>query len=456
MSAWKACDIRGKYPSEVSPQLLEHIGRRIASELPQRARVLVAGDFRLSTPELKLALTAGVISGGARVLDAGQVPTPVAYFGHRRWRTDAILIVTASHNPPDHNGLKFMVGALPPTESDLRSLRASLVQYPRSRSAGTVETLDLAPEYEAWIVRRWLDPAAESNLRVVLDAGSGAWSDLAPALFEKLGFTVIRLFCKFDGRFPYRPPDCARPANLQVLSHTVQEQKADLGVAWDGDGDRVAFVSGDGKAVSTDQVSSLFARHLLAPLSGERVVYDIKLSDVLRRTIVQLGSIPMIERSGHTFLKRRMIEERCILGCEASGHYFFRELEGGDDGLFAALMMAEIVGRQGSLQSLVAALPPMFISPEMRVPESRLPYGEIVVRLRNAFGPAIELAVDGLRLETSSGFVLARKSVTEPVITLRWEGFDQAGLGRLMGQCLRALPELASEIKEHLYEQVTL
>jgi phosphomannomutase / phosphoglucomutase len=448
MSAWKPCDLRGKYPEEVSPQLLRRIGARLASDLPPRARVLIGGDFRLSTPQLKAALADGLARGGACVLDAGQLPTPVAYFAHARCRTDAVLIVTGSHNPADHNGLKLMIGGLPPTEDDLQRLRASLDRAPEGRGGGSVEPLDPVPEYQRWIGARWAGLASAGPLHVVLDAGNGAWSGIAPDIFEQLGFRVTPLFCQVDGRFPNRPPDCSRAGNLHELSQTVVRKQADLGIAWDGDGDRVAFVAGDGRFVAADRVSLLLIRRLLSDHAGaERIVYDIKLSDVLRRTTEELGSTPIMERSGHTFIKRRMIEQDCLLGCEASGHYFLRELGGGDDGLFTALLMADIVARHGGLKRLVDALPGMFVSRDLRFPQSRVGYDEIVGRLREALAPARETHLDGTRLETPDGFVLVRRSVTEPVVTFRMEGFDEAGYARLASECARALPEFSSEVE---------
>ncbi len=445
MSAWKACDLRGKYPEDVSPELLYQIGSHIIAR--RSARVLIAGDFRLSTPELKSALAEGLLRGGAQILDAGQVPTPVAYFAHQHWKTDAILIVTASHNPAGHNGLKFMIGGLPPSEEDLRCLRASLTEPAEVRAGGAIEEVDPVPGYKRWIEERWAHVFTGAPLRIVLDAGNGAWSELAPELFERLGFRVCRLFCEIDGRFPHRPPDCSRAANLRELSQVVQREKADLGVAWDGDGDRVAFVSEDGKVITADQVSLLFAKHLLAGTQGERVVHDIKLSDILRRTVEEMGATAIVERSGHTFLKRRMIEQNCLLGCEASGHYFFRELRGADDGLFASLLMAKIVMRDGPLGALESALPPMFISPDLRLAAGSLSYEQMVSRLRDVLRPARETVIDGFRFETPNGFALIRRSVTEAAITLRLEGLDGAGYRRLVEQCVQALPEIADQLQ---------
>lgn len=449
MSPWKACDLRGKYPEDVSPELFEQIGAHVAARRSPGAPVLVAGDFRVSTPQLKQALIEGAVRAGAHVIDAGQIPTPVAYFAHRRLGTSAILIVTASHNPPADNGLKFMIGALPPTEQQIRALRDSLSR-PVARGAGSVEQVDPVPEYTAWIEARWARAAGQARLSVVLDAGNGAWSELAPAIYRRLGFQVHPLFCELDGRFLNRPPDCAQAANLTVLAQTVRTAAADLGIAWDGDGDRVAFASARGRVVRADSIALLLIRHLVPAGRGERVVYDIKLSDRIRQAVLASGGVPLMERSGHTFLKTRMVRDNCLLGCEASGHYFYRELGGGDDGLFSSLLLADLVERSGPLHSLTQSLPELFLTPDVRIPKARLTYEVIVGRLRKAFHPTLESEVDGVRMERPDGFVLVRPSVTEPVVTLRLEGLDENAFQQLLRRCGEALPEVADEFERFL------
>ncbi len=444
---WKACDIRGVYPTEVNADLLRRAAYAIGAQLPAGSSVVVAGDFRLSTPELKDAVIAGLSTCGTRILDAGQVPTPIAYFARREFRADAVLIVTASHNPPAHNGLKFMVGELPPAEEDIARLRDWSDTGAQFRKGGSREPVNAIEPYLEWILGRW---RGASRLSVVLDAGNGAWSELAPQVFERLGFEVTRLFCEIDGRFPNRSPNCALAENLGALCRKVREAKADLGIAWDGDGDRVAFADRAGRVVSADQVSMLLARHLVHP--GERAVYDIKLSDALRREIARLGGVPIMERSGHTFLKRLMIREDCALGCEGSGHFFFRELGGGDDGLFCALTVAGIVAENAPLDVLVARLPAIHMTDDVRVPPDILPHHEIADRLGKTFPQAERSTLDGLRLATGDGFILVRPSVTEPVSTLRLEGLTKAALENLARQCLAALPELSLELQEHFSE----
>jgi len=446
MNPWKACDIRGPFPDEVSPELFRLIGQGVASGLPPGAKSLVAGDFRPSTPILKSALIEGLVMSGARVLDAGQIPTPIAYFAHQYFETDAVLIVTASHNPPTHNGLKLMVGGLPPLPEDFAQLRHQVDKGAFRSSKGSTERLDPVPAYRQGIIERWKNLAPAGRPEVVLDAGNGAWSELAPRIFAELGLPFHRLYCDVDGTYPNRSPDCARPEALAALQSEVTKTHSRLGIAWDGDGDRVAFVDETGSFATTDEVAALLIRRLLAKQAGARVVFDIKLSSLVHRMVLEYGGVPIIERSGHTFIKRRMIEEECLFGCEASGHYFYQELRGGDDGLYSALLMIELVAEAGSLRELRSSLAPLFVTPDLRLPASVLPYDEFVRRLRHLFRGARETTLDGYRFETPEGSVLVRESVTEPVITMRLEGSSAAALRSLLAACHSTFPEVSSEI----------
>ncbi len=447
MSAWKACDIRGRFPEEVNAALARRVGAAVATRLGRPARILVAGDFRVSTPELKAALCSGLTHCGAEVLDAGLVPTPVAYFAHRKLKTDAVLIVTASHNPTEYNGIKLMLGLLPPTEEELAALCTVASRINPSECSTPIRQVDPVPEYRAWVKSQW--EASSSGLRVVLDAGNGAWAQLAPDIFRDLGYSVDPLFCEPDGRFPNRPPDCARPENLSALRKAVVRVGANLGIAWDGDGDRVAFVDEHGAIVSADEVSILLIQELLKRGSAETVIYDIKLSDTVRKAILDAGGLPVMQRSGHAFIKRAMIERNAFLGCEASGHYFHRELGGGDDGLFSALLVSNLVSRHGAMKPRRLSLPPVFATPDLRLP-LRISPETIIARLRQALEPRREWNLDGVRMETRQGFVLVRNSVTEPMLTMRLDGHDKPALTGLIATCLAVLPEFSDEIERQL------
>ncbi len=448
MSAWKACDIRGRFPGEVSPQLFRDVGRAVASQLSDEARVLVAGDFRSSTPALKHALIEGLTGGGLQVADAGQIPTPVAYHAYRASDYAAVLMVTASHNPADYNGLKLMIGHRPPDEELFARLRQPLVVTPRVR--GSVEPANVVAPYRQWMAKRWGHLGREFQGAVVIDAGNGAWSELAPSIMADLGLVVHPLYCTIDARFPNRPPDSARSAHLAALSQLVPARGAQLGIAWDGDGDRVALVDGAGRFVSADQMSILLARYQLSGQSGMRVAYDIKLSERVRQAIEDAGGVALMQRSGHSFLKRMMIEEECLFGCEASGHYFHRELGGGDDGLYTALLMLELVARSGALHELTAGIPEIFVTPDLRIPARQEAFESIAARLERQL-PVLQMnRLDGVRFVTADGTVLVRRSITEPAITIRIDASRRDRLDRLVHECCRSLPEIADEMKAQI------
>jgi phosphomannomutase / phosphoglucomutase len=447
---WKACDIRGVVPAEVSPFLLRGVGAGVGSILPVGARVLVAGDFRTSTPVLKAALVEGLQSAGCKVLDSGQIPTPVGYFAHWRWGTNALMIVTASHNPPAQNGLKLMLGNLPLTPQGFLRLRSRVEKMDFRHHKGSYEIIDPVPAYKSHILERW-NLLKSAGMTVVVDAGNGAWSKLGPELLMSLGFCVYPLFCKIDGNFPSRSPDCAKPNNLRGLREKVLKTGSEMGVAWDGDGDRVAFVDSSGAVVSPDEVSALMIRALVPREKGAKVIYDIKLSEIVHRMISECGGMPIMERSGHTFIRNAMIIQNGLFGCEMSGHYFFRELRGGDDGLFAALFMAGLIReRKLPLATLRRTLSPFFVTPDLRIPLSVVPYEEVIFRIRKCFPDSLETNIDGSRWETPSGFVLVRKSVTEPLFTLRIEGHSGFSFEYLLKICMRTLPEAVDEISKQI------
>jgi phosphomannomutase / phosphoglucomutase len=457
--AWKPCDLRGIYPDAVSPGLFRDIGGAVGSMLAPRSRVVVAGDFRLSTPELKRAVSNGLLEAGVNVLDAGQGPTPVAYFTARQTNAHAVLIVTASHNPAAHNGLKLMLGSVPISPRQLMEIR-TLTESRRFRRGGrgAIETIDPRPLYMQTMLRRWEHLIGSGHGRVILDAGNGAWSEMAPAIFRDLGFDVTCLSCVADGRFPDRSPDCARASNLTRLRSMVREQTDSIGIAWDGDGDRAAFVDEAGDYVSPDEIAILFSHAVLEDKEPERsaerrIVVDVKCSDIVRRAILQRAGTPLLERTGHAFMRSRMVAEEALLGLDACGHYFFHELNGGDDGLFAAFFLLNLVRESGrSLRELRRVLPRIFSTPEIRIPTGLLPYTKASEALTSAFPEAGIVQIDGLRFVMEDGVVLIRESGTEPVLSLRIEGFASASHERILARCLQSLPEAAPQLRREALE----
>ena len=450
--AWNPCDLRGAYPKAVSPDLFRDIGSAIGTMLEPGSRVVVAGDFRLSTPELKGALSDALLQTGANVLDAGQGPTPLAYFAGRQTNAHAVLVVTASHNPAEYNGLKLMLGSMPITPRQLTEIRTLTESCTFRSGHGSVETIDPRPLYVQTMVKRWEYLTGRGNRPVVLDAGNGAWAEMAPAIFRCLGFDVTCISCVADGRFPDRSPDCASASNLTRLRSIVRGRADSIGIAWDGDGDRVAFVDEVGDYVSPDEIAILFACAALEDNEPERsadgkIVVDLKCSDIVRRTILQHAGTPLLERTGHAFMRSRMVAEEALLGLDACGHYFFRELEGGDDGLFSAFFLLNLLRDKGrSLAELRRNLPRIFCTPETRIPTGLLPYARAAEILTSAFPRAEVMQIDGLRFVMEDGIVLIRESGTEPVLSLRIEGFSREGYEQILGRCMQLLPEAQAHL----------
>jgi phosphomannomutase/phosphoglucomutase len=444
---FKACDIRGKVPSELDEPSAYGIGRAVGSLLGRRD-VLVGGDVRLSTPELKDALVRGLLESGASVVALGTLPTPAFYFARRHLRTDAGVMVTASHNPPEYNGFKITLGALPITEAELAQVRNLAERAEFATGAGRRREFDALPEYEAFIQREGcrLTDGLAALPPVVVDCGNGSYSDIAPRAFRALGGEVHPLYCVPDGAFPNRHPNSAIASHLTALSRTVVEQRAVLGVAFDGDGDRVSFADETGAILSADAAVAIFARYLPGGIRrGEPVILDIKCSAAAADVVRDLGGCPLVEKSGHTFIKTRMIREQAPLGGEISGHFFFRELHGGDDGLYAALLMTAIVARHGALSRLAREVPRYVATPDIRVPctQNRGLFDELA-----AAYPAERVSrLDGVRVTFPDGWALARPSVTEPAITLRFEGRDAEALRRIVRQFLAPAPWLEEAAK---------
>ncbi|MGB9620381.1 MAG: phosphomannomutase/phosphoglucomutase, partial [Armatimonadota bacterium] len=356
---FKACDIRGVYPSEIDEDTSWRIGRAIGTILGS-AEVVLGGDVRLSTPALKSALARGLVESGCRVMDVGIVPTPAFYFARRRLQTAGGVMVTASHNPPEYNGFKIVLGELPITEAELARIHVLAESGDFEQARGEIVAHDILPDYEAWLAEsagRLIRDMGRVP-KVVIDCGNGCYSHTAPEIYRRLSIPFVPLFCEPDGAFPNRSPNSAVSYNLTALCEAVAREKADLGVAFDGDGDRVSFVDEHGVFLPADHAIAIVARHMPDGIRpGDKVVLDQKCSAAVHDVVRALGAVPLMEKSGHTFIKTRMIIENARFGGEISGHLFYRELGGGDDGLYSAIVMTGIVGRCGPLSRLAAELP---------------------------------------------------------------------------------------------------
>lgn len=444
MTIFHACDIRGLAGSELTDVAARKIGLAVGLKLAGR-QVVVGGDIRLSTPALQAVLIEALLESGCHVLDIGTVSTPAFSFALQKTAAAGGVMVTASHNPAPYNGFKLVLGPEPVSEGDIAAIARLVAAGARTHGAGTLARLPVGGDYLAFTAGR----AARGTLKVVVDAGNGATSRFAPALFRELGYDVVELFCRPDGRFPNRPPNPALAENLAALGSEVRRSGAALGVAFDGDGDRVGFVDETGRPLDNDDIIVLLARRHLAHGPGA-IVYDAKCSMVVAEEITRAGGRPVMARAGHTFSKQAFRRENALFAGEISGHFFFREL-GYDDGLFAALKVAETVAAAGPLSAQIDAIPNYLLTPDIRIPCPHAAKEPILAAAAAALAPYRPNLIDGVRVEFPDGWAMVRASVTEPLLTFRFEAKTPDRLRAIAGLLLAVLPaDLRSAVEQKI------
>ena len=464
VDAVKDCDIRGRYPEEVNEDLFLHLGQAFGRQVraavpvqgePAKATVVVGCDDRPSTPALKKSFMTGLTTQNLQVRDLGVVPTPVVYWAKEHIAAQAAAIITASHNPPQFNGLKVMNGKRPPTPEMIRALADESVSADisiTSSSGAVTPWYEALGVYKSEMIARFEGHGIES-LSVVLDPGTGCQSGTASEIFRRLGAKVIALHDHLDGTFPERHPDCAIPEHLASLTEAVPKFKADLGVAFDGDGDRIAVVDDRGRPIASEHLGMLLLKGPLQPDFGTPVVIDLKCSMHLDRLVTQMRGRPLRCKSGHAYMKDMVIQRQAVMGVELSGHIFLSCLNGRDDPLFTALTLAEyMVLETHPLSALVDALPRLIMTKDIRIPMPQKAMDQIINGLKQGpEGARVEL-LDGVRLVWDHGWLLARRSITEPKITIRWEGEtirDLERIGRLLADTFDDLaPHVAKALKQ--------
>jgi len=433
MSVFHACDIRGIAGTQLSYDLAAKIALAVGVKLSGQ-KVVVGGDIRLSTPRLKQIMIEGLANSGCEVVDIGTVATPVFYYALKVTGATGGVMVTASHNPAAYNGFKLVLGPNPVTEEDIAEVAQLVEENARTIQAGSVTELSLIDQYLTFTAGN----AKPGNMRVVVDAGNGATAAIAPRLFKSLGYEVIELYCQPDGNFPNRPPNPALGENLAALGEKVRQTGAVIGVAFDGDGDRVGFVDENGRAVDNDDILVLLARNYLEKEQGP-IIYDAKCSMVVPEQIAAAGGRPIMARAGHTFSKAAFLREKALFAGEISGHFFFSEL-GYDDGMFAGLKICEFVASHGALSALIDAIPNYILTPEVRVPYTGNDKEAILAEVAETLASFNPNLIDGVRVEFPDGWAMIRASVTEPLFTLRFEAKTQDRLKEIAGILLAALP----------------
>ncbi len=451
-SIFRAYDIRGVVNRNLGADVVRKIGLAIGSEAYDRGQqTLVVGcDGRLSSPELLEALMAGLRESGRDVIEIGRVPTPVLYFATHYLETGSGVVITGSHNPPDYNGLKIMLGGETLFGEAIQALKQRVIDAQFSSGSGTHQSMEISTDY----IRRISDdvPVALGNaFKVVIDCGNGIAGEFAPKLIRALGHDVVELFCDVDGNFPNHHPDPSDPENLVDLIRVVKEQDADLGFAFDGDGDRLGVVDSNGVILWPDLQMMLYAKDVLSRNPGAEIVFDVKCTSRLAKVISKLGGKPVMYKTGHSFIKNKLRETGAPLAGEMSGHIFFSERwYGFDDAMYTAARLLEILMNfKQRPADVFAKLPRGVSTPELKLEVAEGENEALIAQLvgNNPFADAQVSTIDGLRIDWPDGWGLARASNTTPSIVLRFEGDSEEALERIKSSFREALLNLNPELK---------
>ncbi|HXF47355.1 MAG TPA: phosphomannomutase/phosphoglucomutase [Burkholderiaceae bacterium] len=443
-SIFKAYDIRGIVDRSLTEAAARSIGAAFGTEARARgvAEVVVGRDGRLSGPRLAAALIEGIRATGTAVADIGMAATPLVYFAGFHLGSRSGIALTGSHNPPEYNGMKLTLAGDPVYGEGLQRLRRRIADNGAAAAAtpGALRAVDVA---DAYVARIAADVKLARKMKIAIDCGNGVAGAIAPRLYRALGCEVIELFCEVDGTFPNHHPDPAHPENLQDLIRCLRQTDAELGLAFDGDGDRLGVVTKDGRIVYPDRQLMLFARGVLAARPGAEIVFDVKCSRHLAAQIRAAGGKPTMWRTGHSLIKAKLKESGAPLAGEMSGHIFFNDRwYGFDDALYAGARLLEILARERDPSAVLNALPDAASTPELHLKTAEGENFALVERLKSEakFAAAREvITIDGVRVEYDDGFGLARPSNTTPVVVLRFEADSPQALARIQADFRRAL-----------------
>ncbi|UUD66173.1 phosphomannomutase/phosphoglucomutase [Pseudomonas seleniipraecipitans] len=447
---FRAYDIRGVVGAGLTPETAYWIGRAIGSQslAEGEPNVSVGRDGRLSGPTLVQQLIDGLVDSGCQVSDVGMVPTPVVYYAAHVLAGKSAVMLTGSHNPPDYNGFKIVIAGDTLANEQIQALKNRIDNNDLVSGQGSVEAVDLLPRYLEQIRS---DIAMAKPLRVVVDCGNGAAGVIAPQLIEALGCTVIPLFCDVDGNFPNHHPDPGKPENLVDLIAKVKEHNADIGLAFDGDGDRVGVVTNTGAIVYPDRLLMLFAKDVVSRNPGADIIFDVKCTRRLTPLISGYGGRPVMWKTGHSLIKKKMKETGALLAGEMSGHVFFKERWFGfDDGIYAAARLLEILSQdKRTAEQVFAAFPNDVSTPEINIQVTEQTKFPIVERLQREgqWGEGSVTNLDGVRVDYPKGWGLVRASNTTPVLVLRFEAESQAELERIQELFRTQMHLVAPDVK---------
>ncbi|MBP8266699.1 MAG: phosphomannomutase/phosphoglucomutase [Zoogloea sp.] len=441
---FKAYDIRGIVDKTLTAEAVRAIGHALGSEAVARSQkaIAVGRDGRLSGPELAGALADGIRAAGVDVIDVGCVPTPLTYFAAYELGTNSCVSVTGSHNPPDYNGLKMVLGGQTLFGELIQALRQRIIDGNLVTAAvpGKLTQANVVPAYVEKILG---DVKLSRPMKIVMDCGNGVAGAVAPELFKRLGCELVELFCEVDGNFPNHHPDPSKPENLADVIRALSETDAEIGLAFDGDGDRLGVVTKDGEIIFPDRQLMLFAEDVLTRVPGGEIIYDVKCTRNLAGWITARGGKPTMWNTGHALVKAKLKETGAPLAGEMSGHVFFKERwYGFDDGLYTGARLLEIVSRHADANPVLKNLPDAISTPELNIKMNEGEPFALVDKLKAEArfeGAESILTIDGVRVEYADGFGLARPSNTTPVVVLRFEADTQAAIERIQADFRRAI-----------------
>jgi len=447
---FRAYDIRGIVPSDLNEDVVFNIGLAYGTKATElgESTVAIARDGRLSGPSLLKALESGILASGCDVLNIGAVPTPVLYFAAKQHTNGTGIMLTGSHNPKDYNGLKMTIANNTLANEEILELK-DFIKNGNCSSGSTAKTVskDVADEYIDYILER---ESLDKKLKIVIDAGNGIAGEIAPKLFRKLGCVVTEMYCEIDGTFPNHHPDPSKPENIKDLIAKVREVGADVGLAFDGDGDRLGIVTSSGASIAADRQLMLYAKDVLANKAGASIMYDVKSTKNIDGFVKSLGGNPIMYKTGHALIKKKMKTTSIDLAGEMSGHVFFNDRwPGFDDGLYTGARLLDILAKTDkNLDELFAEIPESFATPEINITVTEdNKFGivdAILAECKKEFIHAKIVDIDGVRVEFNDGWALVRASNTTPCLVLRFEADTQEAMDSVQARFMAVVDGVLS------------
>ncbi len=439
-------DIRGIFKKELRKESVKLIGKAVGTYIKRRGgkEIIVGRDGRLSSPAISRWLVSGLLSTGINIIDIGMVPTPLTYFAIYHWEKDGGVMITGSHNPPEYNGFKVLCGKETLYGSEIKSLSDLIFKDDFEEGKGKSIEMDVIDEYRKYVIS---NISQKRSMKVIIDGGNGVGCWIAKDIFNALGNELTTLYCDVDGNFPNHHPDPTVPENMVELQRIVVGKGAELGIAYDGDADRLGVVDDRGRLLFGDQIVMILAREVLTKHRGAKVISDVKASKFLFDEVKRLGGEPIMWKTGHSFIKKKMKEEGALLAGEMSGHIFFADRYFGfDDAIYSSLRLVEYLSSiKKKLSDIVDELPKAFSTPEIRIEAKEETKFKVVdtvkERLRELHPDYYLIDIDGVRLDYPDGWALVRASNTQPVIVLRFEASSKEALERIRKEVEEILKE---------------